>query len=93
MPTEALSFLWGYLVAINVTAFLAAAVDKRRAKRGRWRLPERTLWLLALMLGSAGLYFGMLVFRHKTQRPLFRFGVPALLVLQAGILLLLLGNL
>ncbi|PWM38187.1 MAG: DUF1294 domain-containing protein [Clostridiales bacterium] len=93
MPTEALSFLWGYLVAINVTAFLAAAVDKRRAKRGRWRLPERTLWLLALLLGSAGLYFGMLVFRHKTQRPLFRFGVPALLVLQAGILLLLLGNL
>lgn len=93
MPTEALSFLWGYLVVINMTAFLAAAVDKRRAKRGRWRLPERTLWLLALMLGSAGLYFGMLVFRHKTQRPLFRFGVPALLVLQAGILLLLLGNL
>lgn len=93
MPTEALSFLWGYLVAINVTAFLAAAVDKRRAKRGRWRLPERTLWLLALLCGSAGLYFGMLVFRHKTQRPLFRFGVPALLVLQAGILLLLLGNL
>ncbi|RGB67929.1 DUF1294 domain-containing protein [Harryflintia acetispora] len=93
MPTEALSFLWGYLVAINVTAFLAAAVDKRRAKRGRWRLPERTLWLLALLLGSRGLYFGMLVFRHKTQRPLFRFGVPALLVLQAGILLLLLGNL
>ncbi len=93
MPTEALSFLWGYLVAINVTAFLAAAVDKRRAKRGRWRLPERTLWLLALLLGSAGLYFGTLVFRHKTQRPLFRFGVPALLVLQAGILLLLLGNL
>ena len=82
-----------WLVLVNVLNFALMGADKRRAKRGRWRLPERTLWLLALLLGSAGLYFGMLVFRHKTQRPLFRFGVPALLVLQAGILLLLLGNL
>lgn len=92
MPTEMIGILWGYLAVINLLAFLAAAVDKRRAERGRWRLPERTLWLLALLLGSGGLYFGMLVFRHKTQKPLFRFGVPALLVLQAGVLLLLLEN-
>ena len=72
--------------ALNLLAFGAMGLDKWKAKRGRWRIPERTLFLLAGLGGSLGGLAGMAVFRHKTRHWKFRLGFPALLLLQAALL-------
>lgn len=64
----------------NLAAFVAYGVDKRKAVKGAWRIPEATLLLLAA-LGPLGAFLGMELFRHKTRKPKFRYGVPALLLL------------
>ena len=73
-----------WLIAINLAGFLAMGADKRRAARHQWRIPERTLFLLALLGGSAGSWAGMYAFRHKTRHWYFVVGMPLILVLQAG---------
>jgi uncharacterized membrane protein YsdA (DUF1294 family) len=80
----ALSTLIWYLVAINAVAFIAFGIDKYKAQRGRWRTPEKTLLLLAVMGGSVGALCGMKVFRHKTMHRKFTVGVPLILVLQVA---------
>lgn len=70
--------------AVNLAAFLLMGIDKRRARLGKWRIPERTLLLACALFGAAGGLTGMHVFRHKTRKPRFRFGVPAMLALQAA---------
>lgn len=72
--------LW--LAAVNLAAFAAFGTDKSRARRGKWRIPERTLFLLAAVGGSLGAVLGMHLFRHKTRHWYFRFGLPAILILQ-----------
>lgn len=67
--------------AVNLVAFLAMGYDKLQAKRSKVRIPEKILLILALLLGACGVYLGMLAFRHKTKKPLFRYGVPFLLML------------
>lgn len=74
-----------YVILINIVAFAAYGLDKRKAIRGAWRTPERTLMLLAALGGSVGAYAGMRVFHHKTRHNKFRYGVPALFVLQAAL--------
>ena len=71
-----------YLIAINLIAFLAMYIDKRRAKYGKWRIPEQTLFILALIGGSIGAIAGMYTFRHKTKKLRFSVGFPVILVLQ-----------
>ena len=71
--------LTAYLLVINLAAFIVFGADKRRAKRQQWRVPERTLFLLALLGGSLGAVCGMCVFRHKTKHWYFRWGLPAIL--------------
>ena len=71
-----------YLIIINIIAFLAMFIDKKKAKRGRWRIKESTLLFLALIGGSIGEIIGMHVFHHKTQKPKFFIGVPVIIVLQ-----------
>ena len=76
-----------WLIFINLAAFLAFGFDKWKAKRrekhpGGRRVPERTLFLLALLGGSAGALLGMRVWRHKTLHKSFRLGIPAILALQ-----------
>ena len=74
-----------YLAAINLLTFCVYGADKRRAKiPGARRVPERTLFALALLLGSPGALLGMQVFRHKTRHWYFRFGIPAILLAQAA---------
>lgn len=71
-----------YLVIINLVAFLTFGADKRRAKKDKWRVRERTLFLLAIIGGSVGALLGMYLFRHKTKHWYFCVGIPAILVLQ-----------
>ena len=68
----------GYLLVINVVALVAYGLDKRKAKKGAWRTPEKTLLLLAAVGGAWGAWMGMKVFRHKTQHWKFRILVPLL---------------
>lgn len=72
-----------YLAAINLAAFFLMWLDKRRAKRkGARRIRERTLFLSALLGGSAGAIVGMHLFRHKTKHWYFVWGMPIILLLQ-----------
>ena len=78
-----------YLLLINLAGLLSMAIDKEKARRHRWRIPEKTLFLIAALGGSLGSISGMFLFRHKTRRLSFRLGMPAILALQmAGIWLL-----
>ena len=82
-----LPFTGIYLLIINISAFAAYGVDKRRAKLNRWRTPESTLLLLCFLGGGVGGLLGMRVFRHKTKHLKFQILVPlsVLLWLAAGI--------
>ncbi len=77
-----------YLAAVNLAAFLAMGRDKKKARRGEWRTPEATLFLLAIIGGSIGSNLGMFVFHHKTRKRNFRIGMPAILVVQLLLVLL-----
>ena len=74
-----------YLAAVNVVAFAVYGADKRRAKKERRRVPEKTLFLLAAIGGSVGALAGMYAFRHKTRHWYFVWGVPAILVIQIAL--------
>ncbi len=74
-----------YAAVMNVAAFAVCGGDKSAAKKGAWRVPEKTLFLLALLGGSLGLWLGMKVFRHKTKHWYFVVGVPLIFFLQAAI--------
>lgn len=76
-----------YLCTVNVIAFLLYGADKRRAKRGRWRISEAALLGIAIIGGSAGAWLGMKTFRHKTKHKKFIYGVPWILVAQAILLM------
>ena len=78
-----------YLAVVNLAAFALMGVDKRRAERGAWRIPERTLFLPAILGGSPGAILGMQVFRHKTRHRQFMIGMPLILLVQLVIVVLL----
>ena len=75
-------FLAIYALVINLVLFAAMGIDKYKARKGLWRIPEKTLFGLAILGGSIGGILGMKLFRHKTKHNSFRFGFPAILVLQ-----------
>ena len=74
-----------WLIAINLVTFAVYGIDKRRARRGAWRVPEKTLFLLPLLGGIIGALLGMRVFRHKTKHWYFVWGVPAILLAQIAL--------
>ncbi|MBR0081516.1 MAG: DUF1294 domain-containing protein [Clostridia bacterium] len=76
-----MQFVWLYLAVINAVALILYGLDKRFAKRGTRRIPERTLLLSAFFGGALGAAIGMLLFRHKTKKPKFLVLVPIALVL------------
>ena len=71
-----------WLAAVNLAGFILMGVDKSRAKRDAWRIPEKTLFLTAILGGSVGAIAGMFFFHHMTRHWYFRFGLPAILVVQ-----------
>lgn len=78
--------MWYLLAGINLLALAAMGYDKHQARHGRWRVRERTLFLLALLGGSPGIWAGMYLFRHKTRHWYFVAGIPAILLGQALLL-------
>ena len=81
------------LVVMNLLAFALMGIDKRKAKRGAWRVPEKTLFLVTALFGGLGGTAGMYFFRHKTKHWYFKLGFPALLVVQLALLALVLPKL
>ena len=79
---EVNGIVFAYLLMINTAAFLVFGWDKLKAKRDGWRVPEKTLLALAVIGGSVGALIGMRVFRHKTKHWYFKYGMPAILVVQ-----------
>ena len=71
-----------YLLVINLIGFFIMWLDKRKAKYGRWRIPEKTLFLITLLGGGIGTISGMYTFRHKTKKLKFTVGLPAILILE-----------
>ncbi|MDO4200648.1 MAG: DUF1294 domain-containing protein [Bacteroidales bacterium] len=76
-----------YLLAINVFAFFLYGIDKWKAKRSKWRIPEMTLLSIAVIGGSVGAWIGMKVWHHKTMHKKFKYGIPLILFAQIAIVL------
>ena len=78
--------IYTFIAILNVITFLIYAIDKWKAKKNRWRIPESILLLLAVLGGSIGAWMGMKIWHHKTMHKKFKYGVPLILVLQIGAL-------
>ena len=86
---NSLSLVIAYLIIINIIGFALMGIDKRRAIRNAFRVPEATLFAIAIAGGSIGSILGMLIFRHKTKYWYFKLGMPLVLVFQLLIIALL----
>lgn len=71
-----------WLVIINFISVIVCIADKSRAKHGKWRVRESTLWALTILGGGAGMYFTMRLIRHKTLHKSFMIGIPLIVILQ-----------
>ena len=81
-----MSCLTYYLLAINAVAFIMYGIDKYKAKEAKWRISEATLLLLAVLGGSIGAWMGMKVWHHKTMHKKFKYGIPAILLIQIALM-------
>lgn len=70
------------IVIINIVTFIIYGIDKYKAKKGKWRIPENSLIGLAIIGGSIGAYLGMRVWHHKTMHMKFKYGIPLIIVIQ-----------
>lgn len=77
-----MKYLILYCLIINIIGYLAMKIDKERAKRGAYRISEKTLFTIAILFGSVGVALGMKHFRHKTKHKTFVIGIPAIQILQ-----------
>jgi uncharacterized membrane protein YsdA (DUF1294 family) len=75
-----------YLLVINIATFFTYGIDKWKAKKSKWRIREASLLALAVLGGSIGAWLGMKVWHHKTMHKKFKYGVPAILILQLALL-------
>lgn len=75
-------YLTGYLIFINMIAFIIFGIDKWKAVHDRWRISEKLLFILAMIGGSVGAILGMRFFHHKTKHKSFTIGIPVILILQ-----------
>ena len=71
-----------YFIVINIIGFLIMYIDKQRAKKGKWRIPEKTLFIITALGGGIGTIAGMYTFRHKTQKVAFVVGFPVITILE-----------
>jgi len=74
--------IWIYILVVNIIGFFAMGIDKVKAKKKAWRIPEKTLLGLAVAGGGLGVLLGMETFRHKTKHWYFKYGVPVILIVE-----------
>ena len=84
---DVITILLIYFAAMNIIGLCLMGLDKYKAKKHLWRIPESTLFIIAIIGGSIGSIIGMYAFRHKTRHWYFVYGLPAILILQAAIFL------
>ena len=77
-----LNYVIIYLLAINVIGFFAMLIDKQKAKKGSWGIPEKTLFMFTFLGGGIGTISGMYLFRHKTKKLRFTVGMPVILIVE-----------
>ena len=75
-----------YLLAINAVTFIIYGIDKYKAKNAKWRIPEATLLLMTVIGGSVGAWLGMKVWHHKTMHKKYKYGIPAILMIQIALM-------
>ena len=85
-----LNYLLLYLLAVNIIGFLAMGIDKFKAKKGYWRIPEGTLMTICLIGGGIGTIAGMYTFRHKTKKLKFTIGMPTIVIAEITLVIYLL---
>ena len=71
-----------YLIIINIFGFLIMYIDKQKAKKGKWRIQEKTIFIITVLGGGIGTISGMYTFRHKTQKLHFTIGLPTITILE-----------
>ena len=81
-----------YLLAINALSFILFGLDKNKAKKGKWRISEATLLMMAAIGGSLGAWAGMRLWHHKTMHKKFKYGIPIIIILQVALVVYLLTN-
>lgn len=86
MERIGLRLMLGYLLVLSLVLFYMMGSDKHRAKKGAWRIPEKTLFLSAILGGSIGAIAGMYTFHHKTKHWYFVIGMPAILIVQIALI-------
>ena len=87
---DVITLLLEYLIAVNLIGFALMGIDKYKAKKRAFRIPEATLFIVAIIGGSIGSIIGMYAFLHKTRHWYFVYGMPAILILQILLIALLL---
>ena len=80
-----INYLLLYLLVINIIGFFAMGIDKFKAKKGYWRIPEGTLMTICLIGGGIGTIAGMYTFRHKTKKLKFTIGMPTILIAEIAL--------
>ena len=71
-----------YLIVVNIIGFLIMLIDKKKAEKGKWRIQEKTIFIVTLLGGGIGTISGMYIFRHKTKKLQFTVGVPVITILE-----------
>ena len=87
-----MNIILGYLLAINIASFFLYGIDKYKAKKGRWRISEAILLLMAVIGGSIGAWAGMRLWHHKTMHKKFKYGIPLIIILQVALAVYLITN-
>ena len=80
-----MNIILGYLLAINIASFFLYGIDKYKAKKGRWRISEAILLLMAVIGGSIGAWAGMRLWHHKTMHKKFKYGIPIIIIMQVSL--------
>ena len=80
-----MNIILGYLLAINIASFFLYGIDKYKAKKGRWRISEAILLLMAVIGGSIGAWAGMRLWHHKTMHKKFKYGIPIIIIIQVAL--------
>lgn len=86
--TISIYFILIYVLIINIAGFASMGIDKYKAKKHLWRIPEKALFIIAILGGSVGSSFGMYTFRHKTKHKSFVIGIPSIIIIQFILLIL-----